>query len=73
MDAISSALRGMDRAEQRVGEAAAQLARMSVPGADVDPVNAMVTLATAPTEMAASAKVARTVSETLGRLVDTFA
>jgi hypothetical protein len=73
MDAISSALAGMDRAEKRVDGAAAQLARMSVPGADVDPVNALVTLATAPIEMAASATVARSVSETLGRLVDTFA
>ena len=73
MDAISSASIGMARAGERVSGAAKSLARMSVPGSDVDPTKDLVTLATAPIEMAASARVARTVSETLGRLVDTFA
>lgn len=73
MDAISSASIGMQRAEQRADSAAIALSRMSVPGSDVDPAKEMVELSTASIEMAASAKVARTVGETLGRLLDTFA
>ncbi len=63
----------MQRAEQRVAGAATALSRMSLPGADVDPAKEMVELASAPIDLAASAKVARTVSDTLGRLLDTFA
>jgi hypothetical protein len=73
MDAMSSALTGMHRAEQHLDAAASQLAQSSVPGSDGDPVTAMVALATAPIEMAASVKVARAASDMIGTLLDTFA
>jgi hypothetical protein len=61
---------GMQLAERQLDQAASNLARASVPGADVDVAKEIVSLQTAKTANAANVAVARTASEVMGTLVD---
>ena len=60
----------MQLAERQLDHAASNLARASVPGADVDVAKEIVSLQTAKAANAANVAVARTASEVMGTLVD---
>jgi hypothetical protein len=61
---------GMQLAERQLDRAASNLARASVPGAEVDVAKEIVSLQTAKASNAANVAVARTASEVMGTLVD---
>lgn len=61
---------GMQLAERQLDQAASNLARASMPGANVDLAKEMVSLQTAKAANAASVAVARTASDMMGTLVD---
>lgn len=61
---------GMDLAERQLSQSAANLARASVPAAEVDVAKEIVALRTAKAANAANVAVARTASEVMGTLVD---
>lgn len=69
MNALSAALAGITAADRQLGAAASRVA--TDPDADV-PAE-MVAMRAAQVQQRASVAVARTVSETLGTLLDTFA
>ena len=73
MNALNASLSGIQMAERQLDSSASRLAGASVPGSKVDVATEMVSLGLAQMQCKASAAVARTVSETLGTLIDTFA
>jgi hypothetical protein len=73
MDPLSKAAAGIGMAERQLDGAAGKLSRLGTGGADVDEAGAVSDLALAKIQMAASTTVARTISETLGKMVDTYA
>jgi hypothetical protein len=72
MRPISTAAAGLVAAERRLGEAAEKLTR-AADDPSVDVATEMVKLREAKTLHAASAKVVRAVSDTIGRVVDLLA
>lgn len=73
MNALDASLSGIRVAERSLDASASRIARASSPDADVDLASEVVNLDQAKTQVAASVAVARTASETLGTLIDTFA
>lgn len=61
---------GLDLAERQLSQSASNLARASLPGAEVDVAKEIVSLQTAKAANAANVAVARTASEVMGTLVD---
>lgn len=69
MNALSAALSGITAADRQLGAAASRLAS----NPDADAPTELVTMRMAQVQQRASVAVARTVSETLGTLLDTVA
>jgi hypothetical protein len=70
MNALSASFNGIRVAEDRFGRAASRVAGGALPGSDVDVGSEMVIMRLAKAQLEASAAVTRTVSETLGTLVN---
>jgi flagellar hook protein FlgE len=70
MDAISSSMAGLAAGSRMLEGSAARISKGSIAGQDVDVAKEMVTMSLAKAQFAASAAVSRTVSKTLGNLVD---
>jgi hypothetical protein len=70
---FAAPLSGIADADRRLLTAATRLASSADPAADVDIAAEAVALRVAKTQRAASIKVARAISDTLGTLLDTFA
>ena len=73
MTVLSASLGGIQSAERQLSGSASNLARASVPGADIDLAAAVVGLGMAQIQEQASVAVARTASQTVGTLVNMFA
>jgi len=73
MIGLNASLVGIQKAEEKLGASASRLAGASTAGSDVDVAQEMVSLSSAKMQLQASAAVARSVSKTIGTLIDTFA
>lgn len=73
MISFAAPLAGIAAADRQLMGAAARIAQASEPGADVDLAAEAVALRTAKQQRAASVKVAKVLSDTLGTLLDTIA
>ncbi len=73
MISFAAPLAGIAAADRQLLGAATRLSKASEPGADVDIAAEAVALRTAKQQRAASVKVAKVLSDTLGTLLDTIA